>query len=56
LYAAAIRIYHRYKFSWYDAVIVAAAMEARCSVLFTEDLQNGMQVEGLRIENPFKEC
>jgi len=56
LYVAAIRLYHRYGFSWYDALIVAAAMEARCQVLLTEDLQDGMDVEGLRIENPFKGC
>jgi predicted nucleic acid-binding protein len=56
LYAAAIRLYHRYGFSWYDAVIVAAAMEAGCRVLLTEDLQGGMEVEGLRIENPFRDC
>ena len=54
LYAAAIRLYHRYRFSWYDAVIVAAAIEAGCRVLLTEDLQDGMEVEGLRIENPFR--
>jgi predicted nucleic acid-binding protein len=56
LYAVAIRLYDRYRFSWYDAVIVAAAMEAGCHVLLTEDLQDGMEVEGLRIENPFKDC
>ena len=55
LYAAAIRLYHRYGFSWYDSVIVAAAIEAGCRVLLTEDLQDGMDVEGLRIENPFKD-
>ena len=55
LYAVAIRLYDRYRFSWYDSVIVAAAMEAGCSVLLTEDLQDSMQVEGLRIENPFKD-
>jgi predicted nucleic acid-binding protein len=55
LYATAIRLYHRYGFSWYDALIVGAAIEAHCQVLLSEDLQDGMEVEGLRIENPFKE-
>ena len=56
LYAGAIRLYHRYGFSWYDALIVAAALKADCRLLLTEDLQDGMNVEGLRIENPFKGC
>lgn len=37
----------------YDAAIIASAMEAGCTTLFTEDLQHGQQIEGLRIENPF---
>ena len=56
LCAEAIRLYHRYGFAWYDSVIVAAAIGAGCRVLLTEDLQDGMDVEGLRIENPFKAC
>jgi predicted nucleic acid-binding protein len=32
---------------------VAAAIEAKCSALLTEDLQHGQVVEGVRIENPF---
>jgi predicted nucleic acid-binding protein len=43
----------RYGFSIWDGLIVAAAIEARCSKLLTEDLQHGQSVEGLRIENPF---
>jgi predicted nucleic acid-binding protein len=43
----------RYGFSIWDGLIVAAAAEARCSKLLTEDLQHGQVVEGVRIENPF---
>lgn len=43
----------RFNLSWFDSLIVAAAIEARCSVLYTEDLQDGFEVEGLRVENPF---
>ena len=43
----------RYGFSFYDSLIVAAALSAGCSRLLTEDLQHGQRIEGLRIENPF---
>jgi predicted nucleic acid-binding protein len=39
--------------SWYDALIVAAAMEGGCSLLYSEDLQSGRRFGDLRIENPF---
>jgi predicted nucleic acid-binding protein len=44
----------RYGFSVYDAMIVAAALLAGCTVLHTEDMQDGLLVEGhLRLANPF---
>jgi predicted nucleic acid-binding protein len=44
----------RYSFSIYDAMIVAAALHADCEVLWSEDMQNGMQIEKrLRVVNPF---
>ena len=44
----------RYGFSVYDAMIVAAALEAGCTTLYSEDMQDGLLVEGqLRIVNPF---
>jgi predicted nucleic acid-binding protein len=43
----------RFNFSWFDSLIVAAAREARCEVLYTEDPQDEFEIEGLRIENPF---
>jgi predicted nucleic acid-binding protein len=50
---AALRICERYGFSVYDGLILAAAVEAGCTKLYSEDLQHGQVVEGLRIENPF---
>jgi predicted nucleic acid-binding protein len=49
----ALGLSKRYGFSIWDGLIVAAAAEARCSMLLTEDLQHGQVVEGVRIENPF---
>ena len=44
----------RYQFSIYDACIVAAALEAKCDMLYSEDMQDGMVIEGrLTIRNPF---
>lgn len=51
----ALRISKRYGFSIWEGLIVAAANQARCSTLLTEDLQHGQIIEGLRIENPFLE-
>jgi predicted nucleic acid-binding protein len=45
----------RYNFSVYDAMIVAAALEAGCDKLYSEDMQDGLVVDGrLTIRNPFR--
>lgn len=50
----ALALRQKYRFSWFDALIVASALEAGCKVLFTEDMQDGLVVEGaLVISNPF---
>lgn len=44
----------RYGFSVYDSMIVSAALIAKCTTLWTEDMQDGLLVEDqLRIVNPF---
>ena len=43
----------RHKFRIYDAMILAAAAKAGCATVYTEDMQHGQVVEGVRIENPF---
>jgi predicted nucleic acid-binding protein len=53
LYSEALRLKDQHRLSWYDSLIVAAALEARCSVLYSEDLQHGQRFGDLRIENPF---
>ncbi|MDV7200183.1 PIN domain-containing protein [Roseovarius sp. 10] len=45
----------RYQFSVYDAMIVAAALSAGCTTLYSEDLQHGMVIaDSLQIVNPFQ--
>jgi predicted nucleic acid-binding protein len=53
LYQKALDIRQRWHFSFYDAVIIAAALDAGCSILYSEDLQHQQQVEALTILNPF---
>ena len=48
-----IGIKRKYKISFWDALIVAAARRAGCKILFTEDLSHGMKIAGIEIVNPF---
>jgi len=49
----AIDRYRRESFSFWDSLVVEAAISARCSVLFSEDMQDGRDIDGLTIINPF---
>jgi predicted nucleic acid-binding protein len=53
IYFEALRIAEKYRLSWYDALIAAAALQGQCETLFSEDFQHGRKIDGLRIENPF---
>ncbi len=49
-----LRIAEHYGFSIYDALIVAAALSAGCTILYSEDMQNSQMIDGqLLIRNPF---
>lgn len=54
LYHRSLDIQARYRYGFYDALIIAAALEAGCTRLYSEDLQHNQQIERLIIENPFK--
>lgn len=52
--AKALRLAERYRHSYFDSLILAAALECGCDVLATEDMQDGLLVEAsLRVHNPF---
>jgi predicted nucleic acid-binding protein len=52
---AALKIAQRYGFGIYDAQIAAAALEANCSTLYSEDLQDRQVIDGrLTIRDPFR--
>jgi predicted nucleic acid-binding protein len=50
---AARKLARDHGFSFYDALIIAAAISSGCDTLFSEDLHNGQTVGGLKIANPF---
>ena len=50
---AASEIEERYNLSFWDALIVAAACNAKADKIITEDLNHGQTIEGILIENPF---
>jgi predicted nucleic acid-binding protein len=54
IYQKAIDVQAKQGFAFYDSLIVAAALDAGCRRLLTEDLQHGQRVGTLRIENPFR--
>lgn len=54
-HAIAMPIARDHGLAFYDALIVAAALEAGCDTLFTEDLPDGRAFGGLTIRNPFRD-
>ncbi len=50
----ASEIEERHQLSFWDSLIIAAAYNAKADKIFTEDLNHGQIIEGILIENPFK--
>ena len=46
-------VQERYRISWWDSLIVAAAQASACRILLTEDLHDTQVFDGIRIVNPF---
>ncbi|MDA0269474.1 MAG: PIN domain-containing protein [Chloroflexi bacterium] len=53
-YERALTLRERYGYSFYDSLILAAALEAGCDRLLSEDFQHGQRIDGLTIEDPFR--
>ena len=51
----AVELAKRFQLSFYDANIVASALLTGAPVLLSEDMHSGMLIDGLVIQNPFKE-
>ena len=54
LYQRALDVQGRWRFSFYDSLIVAAALAAGCRTLLSEDLKHGQRIEQLTMVNPFR--
>ena len=54
LYHRALDVRGRWRFGFYDSLIVAAALMAGCRTLLSEDMQHGQKVEQLTIIDPFR--
>ena len=54
LFHKALQLIDRFRLQWYDALIVAGALQARnCEILYSEDFQNGQKFDDLEVRNPF---
>lgn len=53
LYQEALRVAERWRYGFYDSLIIAAARRERCQILYSEDLQDGQDLDGPVIKNPF---
>lgn len=52
----AVQVAKRFQLSLYDANIVASALLSGATLLLSEDMQSGMRIDGLRVQNPFIEA
>ena len=53
LFHKALQLVDRFHLQWYDALIVAGALEAKCRILYSEDLQDRQKFDDLEVRNPF---
>ena len=53
IHETGLAIAERYGFSFYDSLILAAAKQAECRTVYSEDMQDGQVVQGVTIRNPF---
>ena len=54
LYESCLELQAETKYSFYDSLILAAALRGGCEVLYSEDFQDDQQVRGLKIINPYR--
>ncbi len=52
---AALEIAQKHRYEIYDALVIAAALQAKCAILYSEDLHHGQVIGGrLEVRNPFR--
>ncbi len=55
LYGEALSAHLRWRFSFYDSLVVAAALRSGCDTLYSEDLHHGQRIGRLTIVDPFRD-
>ena len=53
LYQTALDLQAETRYSFYDSLIIAAAIHGGCEILYSEDFQDGQAVQGVSIVNPY---
>ncbi len=53
LYETCLEVQAESRYSFYDSLIIAAAMRGGCEILYSEDLQAGREIRGVKIVNPY---
>jgi predicted nucleic acid-binding protein len=48
-----LQVHAAHQLGWYDSLIVAAALQGECEILYSEDFQHGQQFGDLVVHNPF---
>lgn len=51
---AAVDLHRLHGFAIWDALVIRAALNAGCRILYSEDLQEGRRIDGLEVVNPFR--
>lgn len=54
LYHRALDVQARWRYGFYDSLVIAAALAAGCTTLLSEDMQHGQRIDALTILNPFR--
>ncbi len=54
LYESCLELQAETRYSFYDSLILAAAIDGGCDTLYSEDLQDGQEVRGVKIINPYR--
>ena len=55
LFRRALSLRARFQFSLHDSLIVAAALAAGCTTLYSEDLQRGQRIDSVTVVDPFED-
>ena len=54
IFLLACDIRDKYNISYYDSLILSSAIDSKCNILYSEDMQHNQKIETLTIINPFK--